>query len=236
MGLCAPAGPLSLAGEEREAPGAFRPGLAWAVFTVKYFESKKKQEIYYKSQNHYADCSRVKTLRSTYSYLATYSLHCYSSVISTQGELSLSLSCSSLSVEVTQFLDILLTVWVPCLRHRDSSVLLRLGARDKLTWVMGSFITRTSVTLPNCPKYSLSLSWLVCQERPPTKSFPGAESEFGVERPLDSPWEPGPPRSPLVERGSPASCSMDNLKHETVKYPPPYNKISSSYKSDIRYL
>ena len=82
---------------------------------------------------------------------------------------------------------------------------------------MGSFITRTSVTLPNCPKYSLSLSWLVCQERPPTKSFPGAESELGVERPLDSPWDPGPPTSPLEVRGSPANWSMDNLKQHSER-------------------
>ena len=56
-----------------------------------------------------------------------------------------------------------------------------------VTWVMGSFMTRTSVTLPNWPKYSLSRSWLVCQLRPPTNSLPGAESELGVLRPLDSP-------------------------------------------------
>lgn len=69
--------------------------------------------------------------------------------------------------------------------HRDS---LRLSA----TWVMGSFMTRTSVTVPNCPKYSRSLSWLVCQLRPPTNSFPGAESELGVLRPLDSPCKMEP--------------------------------------------
>ena len=56
-----------------------------------------------------------------------------------------------------------------------------------LTWVMGSFITSTSVTVPNWPKYSRSRSWFVCQLRPPTNSFPGAESELGVLRPLDSP-------------------------------------------------
>ena len=55
------------------------------------------------------------------------------------------------------------------------------------TWVMGSFMTSTSVTVPNWPKYSRSLSWFVCQLRPPTNSFPGAESELGVLRPLDSP-------------------------------------------------
>ena len=60
------------------------------------------------------------------------------------------------------------------------------------TWVMGSFMTRTSVTVPNCPKYSRSLSWLVCQLRPPTNSFPGAESELGVLRPLDSPCKMEP--------------------------------------------
>ena len=52
---------------------------------------------------------------------------------------------------------------------------------------MGSFITSTSVTVPNWPKYSRSRSWFVCQLRPPTNSFPGAESELGVLRPLDSP-------------------------------------------------
>ena len=60
------------------------------------------------------------------------------------------------------------------------------------TWVMGSFMTSTSVTVPNCPKYSRSLSWFVCQLRPPTNSFPGAESEFGVLRPLDSPCKMKP--------------------------------------------
>ena len=52
---------------------------------------------------------------------------------------------------------------------------------------MGSFMTRTSVTVPNWPKYSRSRSWLVCHDSPPTNSFPGAESELGVLRPLDSP-------------------------------------------------
>ena len=56
------------------------------------------------------------------------------------------------------------------------------------TWVIGSFMTSTSVTVPNCPKYSLNLSWFVCHESPPTNSFPGAESELGVLLPLDSPW------------------------------------------------
>lgn len=42
----------------------------------------------------------------------------------------------------------------------------------------------TSVTLPNMPKYSLSLSADVCQLSPPTNNLPGAESAlFGVERP-----------------------------------------------------
>ena len=44
-------------------------------------------------------------------------------------------------------------------------------------------MTRTSVTVPNCPKYSRSFSGVVCHERPPTKSFPGALSDDGVERP-----------------------------------------------------
>lgn len=42
----------------------------------------------------------------------------------------------------------------------------------QLTWVIGSFMMSTSVTDPNCPKYSLSLSGVVCQDKPPTKSFP----------------------------------------------------------------
>jgi len=44
-------------------------------------------------------------------------------------------------------------------------------------------MTRTSVTVPNCPKYSRSFSGVVCQESPPTKSLPGAESDDGVDRP-----------------------------------------------------
>ena len=79
-----------------------------------------------------------------------------------------------------------------------------------LTWVIGSFITRTSVTFPNWPKYSLSLSWLVCQESPPTNSFPGAESELGVLRPLESPCEPW--------EMSPANWSMDNLKQRDISH------------------
>ena len=67
-------------------------------------------------------------------------------------------------------------------RSRDRSL-----SWQSLTWVMGSFITSTSVTVPNWPKYSRSRSWFVCQLRPPTNSFPGAESELGVLRPLDSP-------------------------------------------------
>ena len=43
-------------------------------------------------------------------------------------------------------------------------------------------MTRTSVTVPNWPKYSLSLSGVVCQDSPPTKSFPGDESEEERER------------------------------------------------------
>ena len=59
--------------------------------------------------------------------------------------------------------------------------------RHPATCVMGSFMTSTSVTVPNWPKYSRSRSWLVCHDSPPTNSFPGAESELGVLRPLDSP-------------------------------------------------
>lgn len=55
---------------------------------------------------------------------------------------------------------------------------------NKFTWVTGSFIINTSVTLPNIPKYSFSFSADVCQLKPPTNSLPGAESVlFGVERP-----------------------------------------------------
>lgn len=46
------------------------------------------------------------------------------------------------------------------------------------TCVTGSFMINTSVTFPNIPKYSLSLSPDVCQLRPPTNNFPGAESIF----------------------------------------------------------
>ncbi len=49
-------------------------------------------------------------------------------------------------------------------------------------------MTSTSVTDPNWPKYSLSFSGVVCQERPPTKSLPGELSEEGVLRP--EPEEP----------------------------------------------
>ena len=76
------------------------------------------------------------------------------------------------------------------------------------TWVIGSFMTRTSVTFPNCPKYSRSLSCEVCQDNPPTNNLPGAESEFGVERPLDSPCEPISP----FDIGSPVRWSIDSLK------------------------
>lgn len=49
---------------------------------------------------------------------------------------------------------------------------------------------RTSVTVPNIPKYSLNLSILVCQLSPPTNSLPGAGSvpelvAVGVDRPED---------------------------------------------------
>lgn len=56
---------------------------------------------------------------------------------------------------------------------------------------MGSFIIKTSVTVPNMPKYSFSLSELVCQLSPPTNSLPGAGSDplvhvaVGVDRPDD---------------------------------------------------
>lgn len=43
---------------------------------------------------------------------------------------------------------------------------------------------KTSVTLPKLPKYSFNLSADVCQLKPPTNNFPGAESVlFGVDRP-----------------------------------------------------
>lgn len=43
---------------------------------------------------------------------------------------------------------------------------------------------KTSVTLPKFPKYSFNLSADVCQLKPPTNNFPGAESVlFGVDRP-----------------------------------------------------
>lgn len=59
------------------------------------------------------------------------------------------------------------------------------------TCVMGSFMIRTSVTVPNMPKYSLSLSLEVCQLRPPTNSLPGAGSPLlGVLRPEDPEWLP----------------------------------------------
>ncbi len=55
---------------------------------------------------------------------------------------------------------------------------------------------RKSASLP-CPfNYTLAraspkygCAWVVCHERPPTKSLPGAESLEGVERPLDPPWD-----------------------------------------------
>lgn len=50
---------------------------------------------------------------------------------------------------------------------------------------------RTSVTVPNMPKYSLSFSLLVCHDRPPTKSLPGAGSPaFGVLLPELPEWLP----------------------------------------------
>lgn len=59
------------------------------------------------------------------------------------------------------------------------------------TCVIGSFMMRTSVTVPNMPKYSRSFSLLVCQERPPTKSLPGAGSPpFGVLLPELPEWLP----------------------------------------------
>lgn len=54
---------------------------------------------------------------------------------------------------------------------------------------------RTSVTVPNMPKYSFSLSELVCQLSPPTNSFPGAGSDplllvaVGVDRPEEPDWD-----------------------------------------------
>jgi len=59
------------------------------------------------------------------------------------------------------------------------------------TCVIGSFMMRTSVTVPNMLKYSRSFSLLVCQERPPTKSLPGAGSPpFGVLLPELPEWLP----------------------------------------------
>lgn len=49
--------------------------------------------------------------------------------------------------------------------------------------------------MPNIPKYSFNFSELVCQLRPPTKSFPGAGSDplllvaVGVDRPDEPDWE-----------------------------------------------
>merc|ERR1719187_2104374 len=75
-----------------------------------------------------------------------------------------------------------------------------------LRCVIGSFITKTSVTFPNWPKYSLSFSGVVCQDRPPTNNLPGAESELGVERPLEPPWDTVSPfTTPLG--GIPLRCS-----------------------------
>lgn len=74
------------------------------------------------------------------------------------------------------------------------------GRGRVITWVTGSFITSTSVTLPNWPKYSRSFSALVCQLSPPTNSLPGAGSlelpPLGVERPEEPPWLPPPPPPP----------------------------------------
>ena len=89
-------------------------------------------------------------------------------------------------------------------------------SKHSTTWVIGSFITSTSVTLPNWPKYSRSLSWLVCQLSPPTKSLPGAESEEGVERPEDSPWLPSSLVPEVGEvRGNPVSWSIESLGRES---------------------
>jgi hypothetical protein len=73
-------------------------------------------------------------------------------------------------------------------------------------------MTRTSVTLPNWPKYSLSFSGVVCQLKPPTKSLPGELSEEGVDLPDEEPfWLPleslppfPPPALPLVAELAPA--------------------------------
>lgn len=60
-----------------------------------------------------------------------------------------------------------------------------------LTWVTGSFMMSTSVTVPNMPKYSFNFSEDVCQLSPPTNNFPGAGSPpLGVERPEDPFWLP----------------------------------------------
>merc|ERR1719184_636608 len=50
--------------------------------------------------------------------------------------------------------------------------------RDLL--VAGSFITITSATSPNCEKYSLTLSGVVCQLNPPINIFPGS---LGISSP-----------------------------------------------------
>ena len=108
------------------------------------------------------------------------------------------------------------TPLLTCLRLRKHQT----RETNSSTCVIGSFMTSTSVTLPNWPKYSRSLSWLVCQLRPPTKSLPGAESEEGVERPEDSPWLPSSLVPEVGEvRGNPVSAawSIDNLGRQRVR-------------------
>ena len=69
-------------------------------------------------------------------------------------------------------------------------------------------MTSTSVTVPNWPKYSRNFSGVVCQDSPPTKSLPGAESEPdpGVDRPDEEPFwlvpEPPLPGTTTVEPGT----------------------------------
>ena len=92
----------------------------------------------------------------------------------------------------------------------------------------GSFITRTSVTVPNCPKYSLNLSGVVCHDSPPTNSFPG-EPSLLLDPPLDPPLpifevDPGVDRpsqlaSPIEPFWLPPAQLTNNMREiEQVKY------------------
>lgn len=85
---------------------------------------------------------------------------------------------------------------------------------------MGSFIMSTSVTVPNMPKYSLSLSLDVCQLSPPTNNLPGAGSPLlGVLRPEEPEWLPPfivgtkPPCSSWSKRPLPSKAApLQNTK------------------------